>query len=147
MFRRILRFLFFIICTFYIKSVIEIFIVSGLFLAWTAITGHNYFHMRDNFRMYYFDLCTMSSKDWRISHAMSHHIYPNTVWDYEIYTVEPFIHFLPSKKKSWLRGFISQLLSPLYWSLAVFDQAIKRFVIIFPPLYKLYSIMALFMLN
>ncbi|OAD59365.1 Cytochrome b5-related protein [Eufriesea mexicana] len=105
--------------------------LAGLFLAWTAICGHNYFHMRDNFRMYYFDLSTMSSKDWRISHAMSHHIYPNTLWDFEIYTLEPFIYFLPFNKKSLLRGFISQLLSPLYWSLALFDQAIKRYYSVF----------------
>ncbi|XP_043518731.1 cytochrome b5-related protein-like isoform X2 [Frieseomelitta varia] len=103
-----------------------IIVLAGLFLTWTTIIGHNYFHMRDTFRMYYFDLSLMSSKDWRISHALSHHIYPNTLWDYEIYSLEPFLLWLPDPKKSWLLGVVSQLASPLIWALGFYEQAIKR---------------------
>lgn len=77
--------------------------------------------------MYYFDLSTMSSKDWRITHAMSHHMYPNTLWDFEIYAFEPFIHWLPDPKKSLPMVFVSQLISPIVWALMFYEQAIKRF--------------------
>ncbi|KZC14948.1 Cytochrome b5-related protein [Dufourea novaeangliae] len=102
-------------------------IPAGIFLAWTAITAHNYFHMRDNFRMYYFDLSTMSSKEWRITHVMSHHTYPNTLWDYEMYVTEPLFQWLPDKRKSMIKGIISQLLSPLLWSALFYGQLIKRY--------------------
>lgn len=105
--------------------------ISGISLGWTAVIGHNYFHMRNSFRMYYFDLSTLSSKDWRITHVMSHHTYPNTLWDFEIYSVEPYLFWLPDPKKSLLKGIISQLISPIIWALAFYAQAIKRFVIIF----------------
>ena len=103
--------------------------ISGIFLAWTTVIGHNYFHMRDTFRMYYFDLSTMSSKDWRITHAMSHHTYPNTLWDYEIYSLEPFLFLLPDPKKSTLSSVVRQLASPLFWALGFYDFAIKRYVV------------------
>ncbi|XP_076671851.1 cytochrome b5-related isoform X2 [Andrena cerasifolii] len=109
----------------YMQSYLII-IAAGIFLAWTTIIAHNYFHMRDNFRMYYFDLCTMSSKEWRITHVMSHHSYPNTIWDYEVYAVEPFFQWLPYTKKSAVRSFISQLLVPVFWGLLIYEQTIKR---------------------
>ncbi|XP_003706258.1 cytochrome b5-related [Megachile rotundata] len=108
-----------------------IIVFAGLFLAWTTVIAHNYFHMRDNFRMYYFDMSAMSSKDWRISHAMSHHTYPNTLWDYEVYTVEPFLQWLPYKKKSMFRAFFSQLISPVVWGLLFFSEMIKRYYSVF----------------
>nr|CAD7201059.1 unnamed protein product [Timema douglasi] len=37
-------------------------VVSGSFLALTAIAAHNFFHQKDNFRMYYFHLCFLSSR-------------------------------------------------------------------------------------
>lgn len=36
--------------------------IAGMFLNFTIIAAHNYFHQRDNFRMYYFDFSLMSSK-------------------------------------------------------------------------------------
>ncbi|KAK9295041.1 hypothetical protein QLX08_010521 [Tetragonisca angustula] len=108
-----------------------IIVPAGIFLTWTTIIGHNYFHMRNTFRMYYFDLSIMSSKDWRISHALSHHVYPNTLWDYEIYSFEPFLFWLPDPKKSWLLGVVSQLASPLIWALGFYEQAIKRYYSVF----------------
>ena len=114
----------------YMQSYLII-IAAGIFLAWTAIIAHNYFHMRDNFRMYYFDLCTMSSKEWRITHVMSHHIYPNTIWDYEIYAAEPFFQWLPYTKKSAVKSFISQLLVPVFWGLLIYEQTVKRYYAVY----------------
>ncbi|XP_012286540.1 cytochrome b5-related protein [Orussus abietinus] len=102
--------------------------IAGLFLAWTASAGHNYMHMRDNFRMYYMDLCLLSSKLWRITHVLSHHMYPNTHWDYEIYAYEPFIQWLPAKDKSLIAKFLPKLGSPLIWSMTFFQQGVQRIV-------------------
>lgn len=106
-------------------------LLAGIFLAWTTIIAHNYFHMRNTFRMYYFDLSVMSSKDWRITHVMSHHSYPNTLWDYEMYSAEPFLQYLPDKKKSTIYSFISLFITPLFWALMFYEQAIKRYYSIF----------------
>ncbi|XP_043250834.1 cytochrome b5-related protein [Colletes gigas] len=104
---------------------------AGVFLAWTTIIAHNYFHMRNNFRMYYFDLSSMSSKDWRITHVMSHHIYPNTIWDYEIYVAEPFLQWLPDKTKSTFKSIASQIASPIVWSLMFISNLVKRYYSIY----------------
>lgn len=36
--------------------------IAGINLAFLANTAHNFFHKKDNFRMYYFDLTLISSK-------------------------------------------------------------------------------------
>ncbi|KAK9739690.1 Fatty acid desaturase [Popillia japonica] len=89
--------------------------LSGLFLTMTCIAAHNFFHQRDNFRMYYFDFTMMSSRNWRISHALSHHIYTNTVYDLEISSLEPFLQYLPTKKNYIIR-YGSWLYSPIFYA-------------------------------
>lgn len=39
--------------------------LSGMLLGMTSIAGHNFFHQRNNLRMYYFDLNFMSSRYFR----------------------------------------------------------------------------------
>ncbi|KAK5641849.1 hypothetical protein RI129_010396 [Pyrocoelia pectoralis] len=73
-------------------------IVSGLLLTLTSIAAHNYLHRRDNFRMYYFNLSLMDFRGWRISHALSHHLYANTINDLEMITWEAFAPHFPMKK-------------------------------------------------
>ncbi|KAI4488669.1 hypothetical protein M0802_011377 [Mischocyttarus mexicanus] len=102
-------------------------IMAGAFLGWTTIIGHNYFHMRDNFRMYYFDISLMSSKDWRITHAMSHHLYPNTIWDYEIYVFEPLFNWLPNKTKNIFKLWLGYILIPIIYTFVFFGLGIKRY--------------------
>lgn len=53
--------------------------LSGVILAMTLNASHNFIHMKTNWRTNYMDLTLQSSYDWRISHALSHHLYPNTV--------------------------------------------------------------------
>lgn len=110
-----------------INWLVYLIIILGVFLTWTTIAAHNFFHMRDNFRMYYFDLSMMSSKNWRISHVMSHHMYTNTVWDYEIYVVEPFLQWIPRKDKSYLAGMISRIISPIVWMFLFVVEGFKRY--------------------
>lgn len=63
-----------------------------------ATISHNFWHQKRNWRMYTWDLTFYSSHDWRITHAISHHSFPNTAYDYEIMVFEPFIEFLPVEK-------------------------------------------------
>ncbi|XP_018339766.1 PREDICTED: cytochrome b5-related protein-like isoform X1 [Trachymyrmex septentrionalis] len=108
-----------------------ILLLASLFLTWTANAAHNYFHMRDNFRMYYFDLSMLSSKNFRITHAMSHHMYPNTIWDYELYVVEPFVQWMPRKDKTYLMGMIGKIISPIVWMLMYIAEGIKRYYLVY----------------
>lgn len=102
-------------------------IVAAIFLTWTTVSGHNYFHMRDNFRMYYFDLSIMSSKEWRVTHAMSHHMYPNTLWDHEIYGLQPFLNWLPDTRKSVLKGLVSKFITPIIYACVYIALGMKRY--------------------
>lgn len=77
---------------------------SGLLLALLANCAHNFFHQRDNWRMYSFDLTTHSSHEWRITHAYSHHLFPNTINDYEVTAFEPFVQYLPKPKSAPTRA-------------------------------------------
>ncbi|KAL6426833.1 hypothetical protein ACFW04_009266 [Cataglyphis niger] len=108
-----------------------IIVFASIFLTLTTVAAHNYFHMKDNFRMYYFDLSMLSSKNWRISHVMSHHMYTNTLWDYEIYTVEPFLQWIPHKNKSYFASLISKIISPIVWMLLFLMEGFKRYYLVF----------------
>ena len=50
-------------------------------------TGHNFFHQRNNWRAHYFDLSLFSTRYWRVSHALSHHLFPNTLLDLGMFRV------------------------------------------------------------
>ena len=71
----------------------------------TTSSAHNFFHQKDNFRRYYFDLSSSSSTDLRISHVLSHYIYTNTLLDYEITFAEPMFQFLPIQTKSYVKRY------------------------------------------
>ncbi|XP_026289518.1 cytochrome b5-related protein-like isoform X2 [Frankliniella occidentalis] len=76
--------------------------VGAFCISITAICSHNFTHMRDNWRMYYLSLCYLSLEDWRISHILSHHQYPNTQLDMEISMLEPLLEYFPTKTKKTL---------------------------------------------
>jgi len=86
-------------------------IAAGVALSLNTIIAHNFFHRRNNFRMYYFDFCLMSSRSWCITHALSHHIYTNTIYDYEISFLEPFFQYLVLEK-NWLVKYGSWFYAP-----------------------------------
>lgn len=72
--------------------------ICGLLLTFTVIAGHNYLHRKDNLRMYLFNLAFLDFREVRISHALSHHLYPNTIYDLEISAFEPLLQYLPTHK-------------------------------------------------
>lgn len=51
-------------------------IVAGLFLFPLMGIGHNFFHQKNSFWLYAWDMTCFSSHHWRISHAVSHHHFP-----------------------------------------------------------------------
>ncbi|CAB0018217.1 unnamed protein product [Nesidiocoris tenuis] len=91
-------------------------VVAGLFLCVVTICAHNFFHQRDNWRMHYFRLCGFSVTGWRVSHAMSHHMYPNSIHDMEMRMLEPWLQWCPSDKTLFHR-FASWLYSPVVYTL------------------------------
>lgn len=90
-------------------------LLSGFLLACLANCSHNFWHLKNNWRMYSFDLTCYSSYEWRISHGYSHHTYPNSVLDYEVWAFEPLLYFLPSAGKKNVNSFL-----PLFFILTVF---------------------------
>ncbi|XP_017014055.2 cytochrome b5-related protein [Drosophila takahashii] len=101
--------------------------VAGLALCWVATSTHNYFHQRDNWRMYTFNLTMMNFRNWRISHALSHHVYANSLHDLEMSMFEPFLCWIPdrhyaSKTQRW----ISVIISPVVYVVLFQGQFILR---------------------
>ncbi|KAH8409429.1 hypothetical protein KR222_004275 [Zaprionus bogoriensis] len=89
---------------------------AGLALCWVATSAHNYFHQRDNWRMYSFNLLLLNFNNWRISHALSHHVYPNSLNDLEMSLFEPFLCWVPSPHyASKLQRVISAIISPVLY--------------------------------
>eukprot|EP00091_Calanus_sinicus_P008156 TRINITY_DN19816_c0_g1_i1.p1 TRINITY_DN19816_c0_g1~~TRINITY_DN19816_c0_g1_i1.p1 ORF type:complete len:163 (+),score=17.82 TRINITY_DN19816_c0_g1_i1:28-516(+) len=105
--------------------------LTGLVLGMCTSCAHNFFHQADKkaWRRFYFDLSLLSHRDWRVSHAMSHHLYTNSFSDIEVTALEPFINFLPAKK-----NFIQHTLSHIYVYLGIFIsfplEFIKRTVLV-----------------
>ncbi|XP_059052813.1 cytochrome b5-related protein-like [Achroia grisella] len=85
-------------------------ILNGFTLSSVITCAHNYFHRADSWRMYLFNMGGPSYKEWRISHAMSHHMHTNTLQDIELTLLEPFLTFMPYEDKS----FWNQL-GAFYW--------------------------------
>ncbi|XP_017782408.1 PREDICTED: uncharacterized protein LOC108566841 [Nicrophorus vespilloides] len=89
-------------------------VFAGYFLACVVIIAHNFFHQRDNFRMHYFNF-GMETREWRISHVLSHHMFTNTIYDMEVSVIEPFLEYLPVKK-SVLQKIFYVLITPLAYA-------------------------------
>lgn len=115
-------------------------ILCSLLFTWTGICGHNFFHQRDNYRMKYFNLLFVSYRDWRVSHAFSHHLYPNSLLDMELSAGEPFVVWLPSATaKNQFQRYASYIYSPLLYCLFYPVQFGKKSVQNSSPLSQLES--------
>lgn len=98
-------------------------VLSGLTLCWTVNAAHNYFHRRDNWQMYTFNLGFLNFASWRISHSMSHHMYPNTYLDIELNMFEPFLCYIPHPEmKSKVMRYVSCITEPFVYAIALFLQ-------------------------
>lgn len=102
-------------------------IFAGICMCYTIIAAHNFFHRRDNIRMYYFNLAFLNYKEWRLSHAMSHHLYPNSLHDMEIVLFEPILCWFPNRNvKGFVQRYLSWLYSPIIYTFICLDQLVKR---------------------
>ncbi|XP_054290732.1 cytochrome b5-related protein-like isoform X2 [Macrosteles quadrilineatus] len=100
--------------------------VAGMLLTMTTICSHNFFHQRDSWRMYLFNMSLFTVRHWRISHALSHHLYPNTHYDLEISMFEPFLKYIPSSEKSKIWSRLSVIYSPFIYPFITLAEGIKR---------------------
>ncbi|GAB0086964.1 Cytochrome b5-related protein [Sergentomyia squamirostris] len=104
--------------------------LAGTILTLAAVSSHNYFHRRNNWRMYIFNLCFMNYKEWRISHALSHHLYPNSLHDLEISLGEPFLCWLPDPKiKNIVQRYVSWIYGPIIYSFIFISEFVKKLVL------------------
>lgn len=102
--------------------------LAGVFLLWMLVAAHNFFHQKDNWRMLCFNLSLLNYREWRVSHAMSHHLYPNTYYDLEISMFEPFLQWIP-RPKTTVQKIFSPILSPVVWTLLIIHTGIARLMI------------------
>lgn len=103
--------------------------VSALFMTWVIIAGHNYFHRRDNFRMRYFNLTFMNYREWRVSHALSHHLFTNSLVDMEVMWLEPLLCWLPNPlSKGLLNRYVSWAYGPFVYALFFVVDFLKRLI-------------------
>lgn len=103
-------------------------LLASLFVSWTIIAAHNFFHRRDNFRMYYFNFMLLSYREWRIQHSLSHHLYPNSLLDLEVTLFEPFLCWATADTKSFVQRYGSWLYSPLIYMALFTSQLVTRIV-------------------
>ncbi|XP_050298514.1 cytochrome b5-related protein-like [Anthonomus grandis grandis] len=115
----------FLLAVYYRSFIIGL--IAGITLALLAVAAHNFFHQRDNFRRFYFDLCMMSSKEWRISHVLSHHMYTNTISDMEISSLEPFLQYLPGNKSTLIK-YTSGIYSPIIFAFVFISHFLKTLI-------------------
>lgn len=100
--------------------------LAGFLMNFTVMGAHNFLHLRDNLHMYYFDFSFMSCKDWRVTHALGHHMYPNTLLDIELCFNEQIFQWLPLKDKSWVLRYGSWFYSPIIYALLFFLAFFQR---------------------
>ncbi|KAJ8733392.1 hypothetical protein PYW08_001690 [Mythimna loreyi] len=105
------------------------YLVASFALTWTTIAAHNYIHRRSNWRMYLFNISLMSYREFRVSHALSHHLYPNTLMDLEISGWEPIFLWNPRKKPSY--AYLTPLIELVVFPLLFIMTFTKRFIAIF----------------
>jgi len=108
--------------------------ITGLFLGMSNNCCHNWFHLGDKhakWRRFYFDLSLVGSQEWRISHALSHHLYTNTYTDLEVSSVEPLLQYLPIPKgqiRTVCQHFVSHLFAAFSYPAAFI---LRHYLIIF----------------
>lgn len=95
--------------------------IGGFLLSSMGTVAHNFYHQKDSWRMYTWDLTPYSSEEWRISHGYSHHMFPNAVNDFELSAFEPYVYWLP-EEKSWLYLLTEPVTAQLLFCVAMMMQ-------------------------
>ncbi len=83
-------------------------ILAGLVFGLVQPCAHNFFHKKDSWRIYTFDLSMSSTYEWRVTHVYSHHNFTNSLMDFEMQAFEPIVYYLPFKgKDNWIYKIVS----------------------------------------
>ncbi|KAB7500081.1 Cytochrome b5-related protein [Armadillidium nasatum] len=104
-------------------------VIAGSILSLMANAAHNFFHQKDNWHMFLFDFTLSSSRDWRISHVLSHHNFPNTIIDFEVSCLEPHLEFFPKKNKSWFHRYATIFTGSILYSIGFYLVFIYRIIL------------------
>ncbi|XP_041970440.1 cytochrome b5-related protein-like [Aricia agestis] len=106
------------------------YVVASMSMAWVVVAAHNYIHRKTNWRMYLFNVGLWSYRDFRISHALSHHLYPNTLMDLEVSAFEPIIQWNPRDKTMLAKCafIIEQLAFPFVFPMNFVKKFLLNFV-------------------
>ena len=103
--------------------------LAGAILMMNINCAHNFYHQRDSWRMYCWDLGLLSSYEWRITHALSHHGFTNSLLDFELSDFEPYFDFR-IYEKSFLKRHFSFITGIVFSPVFFFMEAIKRVITI-----------------
>lgn len=77
--------------------------------------------------MLIFNLSFLSYREWRVSHAMSHHLYTNSFHDLEISMFEPFFVWLPQPNmKNFIQRYLSWFYGPLIYCILYIMEFVRR---------------------
>ncbi len=82
-------------------------LLAGIYLGMSTTSSHNFFHQKDNWRRYYWDISMFNSTDWRVTHMLSHHLHTNTYQDVEITAMFPFVDWMSNEGKHWVHKYLS----------------------------------------
>ncbi|XP_070507650.1 cytochrome b5-related protein-like [Chironomus tepperi] len=99
--------------------------LAGMFACFIVNAGHNFIHLKNNWRMFGCHVVFVNFREFRTFHAMSHHLYPNTVYDLETTIYEPFFKMLPIEKNT-LRIMISYAMAPIVHLLSFHGALVYR---------------------
>lgn len=83
----------------------------------------------DCWRRFYWDFSLLSSRDWRVSHMLSHHLHTNTYNDIEVYGIEPFLAFLPTREKNFAQKYLVHFYIQVFYFLAFPIEYLKKAVL------------------
>jgi len=99
--------------------------LSGMAIGLLFTSSHNFTHLKPNWRQYYIVVPMLSLKDWRTSHILSHHHFPNTDLDMEMLQHEPLVDYYPRTDKDW-KSYLQCVMFPLYagliWPIGGFNR-------------------------
>ncbi|XP_050667625.1 cytochrome b5-related protein-like [Leptidea sinapis] len=102
------------------------YIVASVSMAWVMVAAHNYIHKRTNWRMYLFNIGLWSYRDFRVSHALSHHLFANTLMDLEVSGFEPIVFWNPRKEQPFYAKY-SVVLEQILFPFMFIMNFLKRF--------------------
>ena len=101
--------------------------LCGTFAGALGYAAHTFIHQKVQWRCYYMDFSPASSLNWRISHSLSHHLFPNTVQDLEVSLFAVFVDFLTREKNFYYRC-IAHLTMILLGPTAFLIEAVKTHI-------------------